>query len=58
MGQINLNEIKSLSYQRAEVNKGYTDKSLKIDLGSNDILIDSIKEEIKEKFIMSYFFSK
>ncbi|MCP4023496.1 MAG: aldehyde:ferredoxin oxidoreductase [Desulfobacteraceae bacterium] len=51
MGQVSLSEVKSTSYERSEVKKGYTDKSLHINVGSNDIRIHSIEEKIKEKFI-------
>ncbi len=51
MGQVNLKEIKSVSYEKAEVEKGYTNQSLRINLSSNDIIIDPIEERIKDKFI-------
>jgi len=51
MGQVNLTEVKSTSYERSEVIKGYTDKSLRINLESNDIIIDSIEDKIKDKFV-------
>ncbi len=51
MGHVNLKEIKSVSYEKAEVKKGYTDKSLRINLNSNDIIIDPIEEKTKNKFI-------
>jgi aldehyde:ferredoxin oxidoreductase len=51
MGQIHLKEIKSMSYERAQINKGYTDQSLRISLNSSDIIINPIEEKIKAKFI-------
>ena len=51
MGQMNLTETKSVSYERAEVKKGYTDHSLRINLDTTDISINPIEEKIKEKFI-------
>jgi aldehyde:ferredoxin oxidoreductase len=51
MGQINLTETTSVSYERAEVKKGYTDHSLRINLTTTDILIDPIAAAVKEKFI-------
>jgi aldehyde:ferredoxin oxidoreductase len=51
MKQINLKEIKSIAYEKAELKKGYTDKSLRINLDANDIIINPIEEKIKDKFI-------
>ena len=51
MGRMNLTETKSVSYERAEVNKGYTDVSLRINLTTTDILINPIAASVKEKFI-------
>ncbi len=51
MDQISLNQIKSVSYEKADIKNGYTDQSLRIDIGSSDIIISSIKEKIKNKFI-------
>jgi len=51
MVQIDLKEIKSISYERAEIKKGYTDKSLRINLDTTDIIINPIQEKIKQKFI-------
>ncbi len=48
---MNLTETKSVSYERAEVNKGYTDVSLRINLTTTDILINPIAASVKEKFI-------
>ena len=51
MGHVSLKEIKSISYEKAQINKGYTDQSLRVNLNSNDIIIDPIEEKIKDKFI-------
>lgn len=51
MGNVNLNPIKTVSYEKAKVKKGYTDHSLRINLSSNDVIIDKIDEKIKDKFI-------
>jgi len=51
MNQINLKEIKSISYERAKIKNGYTDKSLRVNLDANDIIINPIEENIKNKFI-------
>ena len=51
MGQINLTKIKSVSYEKAEVKKGYTDQSLRINLDATDIIINPIEEKIKSRFI-------
>ncbi|MBT6341300.1 MAG: aldehyde:ferredoxin oxidoreductase [Desulfobacula sp.] len=51
MDKINLKEIKCISYERAEIKKGYTDKSLRVNLDANEITISSIEERIKNKFI-------
>jgi len=46
-----LKEIKAAPYERAEVNKGYTDQSLQINLDKTDIHISPIDTSVKEKFI-------
>ncbi len=51
MDKINLKEIKGISYERAEIQKGYTDKSLRVNLDANEITISPIEERIKNKFI-------
>ena len=51
MGQINLKEIKAMSYKKTEIKKGYTDQSLRINLDANNIIINPIEEKIKDKFI-------
>jgi aldehyde:ferredoxin oxidoreductase len=48
---VNLTEVEFTSYERSEVKKRHTDKSLRINLESNDIIINSIEDNIKEKFI-------
>jgi len=51
MGQINLKEIKSISYKKTTIKKGYTDQSLHVNLDASEITIDPIEEKIKNTFI-------
>ena len=51
MGQIQLQETSSVSYERAEIKQGYTDQYLHINLGSRSVDIKAVPPEIKEKFI-------
>ncbi|MBF0376340.1 MAG: aldehyde:ferredoxin oxidoreductase [Desulfamplus sp.] len=51
MADFTLKEIKSLEYVRPEIEKGYTDHSLHVDLSSKDIKINPIEPKVKEKFI-------
>lgn len=51
MGQVTLKEIKTISYEKAQINKGYTDQSLRVNLSSNEITINPIEEQTKDKFI-------
>ncbi|MCK5836826.1 MAG: aldehyde:ferredoxin oxidoreductase, partial [Desulfobacula sp.] len=51
MGQLHLKEIKSISYEHADVKKGYTDQSLRINLDASDIIITPIEEKTKKTFI-------
>ncbi len=51
MSQISFTEVKAISYQKAEVKQGYTDRSLRINVSDNEIDISPIPQKIKEKFI-------
>jgi len=51
MKQIHLKEIKAISYEKAEIKKGYTDQSLRINLDATDITIHPIEEKVKNTFI-------
>lgn len=51
MTQFSLNEVKSLSYGRPEISKGYTDHSLHINVADSNIEIRTIEDKIKELFI-------
>ena len=51
MGKLNLTETKSVSYEKAEIKKGYTDQSLRVNLSTGDILISPVEEKIKKTFI-------
>ena len=51
MGHLNIKAIKTISYEKSPISKGYTDQSLKINLTDNTILIDPISQETKDTFI-------
>lgn len=51
MDSNNLKEIKSVSYEKTQMQNGYTDQSLCISLETSDIAINPIEEKIKNKFI-------
>ncbi len=51
MAQIHLKEIKSISYKKPDVKKGYADQSLRINLDTTEIILAPIDEKIKNKFI-------
>ncbi|MBF0572279.1 MAG: aldehyde:ferredoxin oxidoreductase [Desulfamplus sp.] len=51
MAEFTLKEIKSLEYVRPEIEKGYTDHSLHVDLSSKEVKINAIEPKVKEKFI-------
>lgn len=51
MDSNNLKEIKSVSYEKTQMQNGYTDQSLCINLETSDIAINPIEEKIKNKFI-------
>ncbi|MCK5311710.1 MAG: aldehyde:ferredoxin oxidoreductase [Desulfobacteraceae bacterium] len=51
MAGLNLKEIKSISYERAPINKGYSDKSLHVNLDKSEINIKDIEAKVKDKFI-------
>ncbi|CCK78734.1 aldehyde ferredoxin oxidoreductase family protein [Desulfobacula toluolica] len=51
MDQIHLKEIKAISYKKTTINKGYADRSLRINLDAKDIIITPIEEKVKNKFI-------
>ena len=51
MAQINLKEIKRLSYQPANVHHGYTDHFLHINVGKKEINISCIEDKIKQTFV-------
>ena len=43
--------LKTLSYQRRDVDKGYTNQYLDVDLSARTIAIAPIEEKIKKTFI-------
>jgi len=51
MTEFKIKEIKSLSYDPPGIRKGYTDKSLHVNVSDADISIKDIGEDVKEKFI-------
>ncbi len=51
MGQIQLKEVSATAYKQKPVEKGYTDQSLHIGLGKNDIEIRDIEDRVKQTFI-------
>jgi len=44
-------EYKSVAYNRAKIEKGYSDKLLEIDLSSNDISVKQISENMRRMFV-------
>ncbi len=51
MADLKIKEIQKLEYKRPDVNKGYTDQTLSINLSDSSIKIDKVEEQIKSKFI-------
>ncbi|MEA2058953.1 MAG: aldehyde ferredoxin oxidoreductase C-terminal domain-containing protein [Thermodesulfobacteriota bacterium] len=51
MTEFKIKEIKSLSYDPPGISRGYTDKSLHVNVSDADISIKDIGEDVKEKFI-------
>ncbi len=47
----NLKELKTISYERPTINKGYADQFLCIDISGLDISIKKVPEEIKSTFV-------
>ena len=48
---LNIKEIKTLDYQRPEIEKGYTNQHLDIDLSTSTIAIEPILPETKKTFV-------
>ena len=55
---MNLQELKNnrkilteYSYEKKELYRGYTDKTLYINIGSNDIKVKDVPDQMKEKFL-------
>ena len=42
--------LKSFSYEKTPIQRGYTDKILTVDVGTKEIKIADIPAEVKEKF--------
>jgi aldehyde:ferredoxin oxidoreductase len=51
MNPFTLKEIASVTYKRPDINCGYTDKSLHINVSDNTIAIKDIEEKTKQTFI-------
>ena len=43
--------LKEYSYTLSEINKGYTDRTLHIDLGSNNVTEKPVTQQMKDKFV-------
>ena len=51
MKDFNLKEIKSLTYQRPRIEKGYANQTLCVDISEADIAIKPVTEEMKQVFV-------
>ena len=51
MSELNIKEIKTLDFKRPQIEKGYTNQYLDIDLSTSSIAVEPIPPETKKKFI-------
>ena len=51
MTEFSCNEIKSFQYERPEIDKGYANQTLKVDLNHSDISVKPVAPEMKQVFI-------
>ena len=51
MTQIELNELKTLTYQRPEIDKGYANQTLYVNISDPDIAIKPVPDQMKDIFI-------
>ena len=51
MTEFSCNEIKSFQYERPEIDKGYANQTLKVDLNNSDISVKPVAPEMKQVFI-------
>jgi aldehyde:ferredoxin oxidoreductase len=51
MTEFSCNEIKSFQYERPEIDKGYANQTLKVDLNHSDISVKPVPPEMKQVFI-------
>jgi len=51
MKDFNLKDIKSLTYQRPRIEKGYANQTLCVDISEADIAIKPVTEEMKQVFV-------
>ncbi|MBW2368438.1 MAG: aldehyde:ferredoxin oxidoreductase [Deltaproteobacteria bacterium] len=51
MSGFNLTEIKRFDYERPDVDKGYTNQTLKVDISTSEVQVKPVSEEMKKVFI-------
>lgn len=51
MTEFSCNEIKTFQYERSEIDKGYANQTLKVDLNTSDISVKPVAPEMKQVFI-------
>ena len=51
MPDYGLNVVKTLDYMRPEMDKGYTDQTLSVNISNQDVLIQPVEPKIKDVFI-------
>ncbi len=51
MNALNLNEIKNLEYKRPEIDRGYANQTLYVNLSDTDIAIKPVSEDMKRIFV-------
>ena len=51
MKAFNLKDIKSLTYQRPEIEKGYANQTLCVNISDADITIKPVSDEMKQIFV-------
>ena len=51
MSELNIKEIKKLEYQRPDIDKGYANQYLSIDISASTIAIEPITQQMKDVFI-------
>jgi len=51
MSELNIKEIKALDYQRPDIDKGYANQYLSIDLSAASVAIEPVTQKMKEVFV-------